>query len=155
MVGKEATMSGDAEQKPFAQKSYTMGNVGAGANVQQGEHLTMTVTALGGLPSGDALQQQFAVLLRRLQEQPGLDSDDRELSVAKAAAVADGLVQADKEPGKLRQALRDAKAWFGSTAGWAWEELSGILKGEAAQKTIGTIAEATTKAAIQALIGVG
>jgi hypothetical protein len=42
-----------------------------------------------------------------------------------------------------------------SRAGWAWDELRKMLESEAVQKTIGNIAEARTRAAIQGLIGSG
>jgi hypothetical protein len=52
----------------------------------------------------------------------------------------------------LRQALLDAKVWFGSTASWIGHALGEILKSEAAQKTIGTVTEAATKAAITSFV---
>jgi len=42
-----------------------------------------------------------------------------------------------------------------SRAGWAWDELRKVLESEAAQKAIGNITEASTRAAIQGLIGSG
>jgi hypothetical protein len=44
--------------------------------------------------------------------------------------------------------LFDAKAFFGSTLSWIGGALGDILKSEAAQKTIGTVTEAATRAAI-------
>jgi len=48
----------------------------------------------------------------------------------------------------FRRALLDAKSWFGNTASWVGNALGDILKSEAAQKTISTVTEAATKAAI-------
>jgi hypothetical protein len=53
---------------------------------------------------------------------------------------------------RLRRALLDAKLWFGSAASWVGKALGDILKSEAAQKTIGTVTEATTKAAIASFL---
>jgi hypothetical protein len=138
---------------PAGSKIYIAGNIGAGARFQQGEYLTMIGDTLMGQPGGDVLAEQFTALATKLAEHPDLDPDTRDVSIEKTTAVATGLAQAATEPGKLRRALLEAKAWFGSTASWAWGELTGILKSEAAQKTIGTITEAATKAAIAALIG--
>jgi hypothetical protein len=130
-----------------------MGDVGAGARVQQGEHLTMIGDTLAGLPEGDTLTQRFEALLAQLSERQDLDPDTKELAIEKTKAVADGLAQAQAAPGGLRKALLDAKQFLGGAAGWAWEELGGILKSEAAQKTIATISEATTRTAIAQLTG--
>jgi hypothetical protein len=54
--------------------------------------------------------------------------------------------------GILRRALLDAKVWFGGVASWVGNALGDILKSEAAQKTIGTVTEATTKAAIESFV---
>jgi len=66
--------------------------------------------------------------------------------------VAEGLAEAQKSPDKLRIALRDAKSWFANTASWVGRALGDILKSEAAQKTIGTVTEAATKAAIASFV---
>jgi hypothetical protein len=107
-----------------------------------------------GYPQGEALKRQFTDLLARIDNAPDLDEDDRALAKEKTEAVADGLANAQREPGRLRRALRDAKGFLTSSAHWVWDGLNQILTSEAAQKTIGTITEAGTKAAIQSFLGI-
>ena len=76
----------------------------------------------------------------------------RELAQDKTKAVAEGLAKAQESPGILRRALLDAKSWFGSAASWVGNALGDILKGEAAQKTIGTVTEASTRATIDSFL---
>ena len=52
----------------------------------------------------------------------------------------------------LSVALLDARSWFGSTASWVGTALAEILKSEAAQKTLGSVTEAATKAAINSFV---
>jgi hypothetical protein len=139
------------EPKPAAARSYQMGDVGAGARVAQGEHISW-VEGIAGLPDGKSLTQQFDALLERIAQDGSLDEDTRALAQDKTKAVADGLAKVEESPGILRRALLDAKSWFGSTASWVGNALGDILKSEAAQKTVGTITEATTKAAIEAFV---
>jgi len=128
-----------------------MGNVGAGARVAQGENISW-IEGLAGLPGGDSLTQQFNILLERIDKDASLDEDTRALAQDKTKAVAEGLAKALESPGMLRRALLDAKSWFGSTASWVGNALGDILKSEAAQKTIGTVTEAATKAAIASFV---
>jgi len=134
-------------------KSYHIGNVGGHARVQQGEHLTMIEQTFAKTPDGDDLTQQFKALLKKIAEHPELDEDTRDLAMEKAKNVAEGLANAKESPGTLRRALVDAKGWFGSAANWAWDEMSNILKSEAAQKTLATITEVSAKVAIKSLTG--
>lgn len=134
-------------------KSYHIGNVGAHAKVQQGEHLTMIEQAFAKTPEGDDLAQQFKALLEKIAEHPELDEDTRDLAMEKTTKVAEGLAKAKESPGTLRRALVDAKGWFSSAANWAWDEMSNILKSEAAQKTLATITEVGAKVAIKSLTG--
>jgi hypothetical protein len=140
------------DQSPVPAKSYQMGNVGAGARVAQGEHITWT-EGFSGDPQGEELKRQFAELLARIDQASDLDEDERALAKEKTEAVADGLANAQHEPGRLRRALRDAKGFLSSSASWVWDGLNKILTSEAAQKTIGTITEAGTQAAIKSLTG--
>jgi hypothetical protein len=135
------------EPKPGPERSYQMGNVGPGARVAQGENISW-VEGVAGLPGGESLTQQFAALLERIAKDASLDEDTRTLAQNKTKAVAEGLAKAQESPGMLRRALLDAKSWFGSTASWVGNALGDILKSEAAQKTIGTVTEAATKATI-------
>jgi hypothetical protein len=139
------------EPKPLAERSYHIGNVGAGARVAQGENISW-VEGVAGLPGGESLTQQFAALLDRIAQDRSLDEDSRALAQDKTQAVAEGLAKAGEAPGVLRRALMDAKSWFGSTASWVGAALVEILKSEAAQKTLGTVTEAATKAAIDSFV---
>jgi Lon protease-like protein len=139
--------------QPRAEKSYFMGDVGAGARVQQGENLNW-MESYSNSPGGAELVQQFRALIKEINEHPELDEDTRAISVAKTEAVAEGLANAEKSPGKLKTALLDAKAWFTTAAKWGWDKIVKILKSDAAKKAIEMITEAGTKAAIAAVIGV-
>jgi hypothetical protein len=142
---------GPDEPKPAAERSYHIGDVGTGARVAQGENIAW-VEGVAGLPGGESLVKQFDALLKRIAEDASLDEDTRALAQDKTKAVAEGLAKAQESPGMLRRALLDAKSWFGSTASWVGNALGDILKSEAAQKTIGTVTEATTKAAIDSFV---
>jgi hypothetical protein len=135
------------ESKPTSERSYHMGDVGAGARVVQGENNSW-IEGIANLAGGESLTQQFAALLDRIAKDPSLDEDTRQVTQDKTRAVAEGLAKVQESPGMLRRALLDAKSWFGSTTSWVGQALGDILKSEAAQKTIGTVTEATTKAVI-------
>ncbi len=135
------------EPKPTAGRTYSIGDVAAGARVAQGENISW-VEGVASLPGGESLTQQFNALLERIVKDPSLDEDTRMLAQDKTKAVAEGLAKAPESPGMLRRALLDAKSWFGSAASWVGSALGDILKSEAAQKTLGTVTEATAKAAI-------
>jgi hypothetical protein len=139
------------EPKPAAQPSYQMGNVGAGARVAQGENISW-VEGVASLPGGESLTRQFDILLKRIEEDPSLDEDTRALAQEKTKAVAEGIAKAHESPTALRRALLDAKSWFGVTASWVGGALGDILKSEAAQKTLRTVTEAATKAAIASFV---
>jgi hypothetical protein len=139
------------EPKPGAGRSYQMGNVGAGARVAQGENISW-VEGVAGLPGGESLAQQFTALVERIAQDKSLDEDTCALAQDKTKAVAEGLAKVEDSPGILRRALLDAKSWFGGAASWVGNALGDILKSEAAQKTIGTVTEATTKAAIASFL---
>jgi hypothetical protein len=141
----------DEPKKPSAERSYEMGNVGAGARVAQGENISW-VERVASLPGGESLTRQFDALLKRIDEDKSLDEDTRSLAQDKTKAVAEGIAKVQESPGSLRRALLDAKSWFGITASWVGRELGNILKSEAAQKTLGTVTEATTKAAIASFV---
>jgi len=145
--------SNPTNHAPLGSKSYTIGDVGAGAQVAQGEHIQQVKNALAGVPDSDVLERQFATLMKHIAQLPDVDAETRELALEKTKAVAQGLANAKESPNGLSRALRDAKAFLTSSVKGAWEGLSDILKSEAAQKTISAIAEGTTKAAIAALLG--
>jgi hypothetical protein len=134
------------EPKPEG-RSYQIGNVGAGTRIAQGENISL-VEGVSKLPDGEVLKQQFDALLERIAKDSSLDEDTRELARAKTEAIAESLTVAQASPGVLRLALLDAKSWFGGAASWVGHALGDILKSEAAQKTLGTVTEAATKAAI-------
>ena len=139
------------EPKATAERSYQMGDVGAGARVAQGENISW-VEGVASLPGGESLAQQFTALLERIAQDASLDEDTRELAQVKTKAIAEGLAKAEGSPGILRRALLDAKSWFGSAASWVGNALGDILKSEAAQKTIGTVTEASTRATIDSFL---
>jgi hypothetical protein len=133
--------------------TFSIGDVAAGARVAQGKYITWVESSLEATPEGQDLKQQFEALLERIDNSEDLDSDTRNLVAQKTTAVANGLANAQKDPSRLRMALLESKAVLGSLAGWTWTALSEILKSDAAQKTIGTISEAGTRAAIGAIVG--
>jgi hypothetical protein len=139
------------ETKPAAGRSYHIGEVGAGARVAQGENISWHESIVA-LPQGDSLAQQFRALLERISDDSSLDEDTRLLAQDKTKAIAAGLSEIKTSPGKFRLALLDAKAFFGGALSWAGKALGDILKSDAAQKTIGTVTEATTKAAIDSFL---
>jgi hypothetical protein len=139
------------ETKPTAERSYRIGNVGAGARVAQGENISWH-EGVAALPGGESLAQQFTALLVRIKQDASLDEDTRTLAEDKTKALADGLAKIQESPGVFRKALLDAKAFFGSTSSWAVKALGDILNSEAAQKTISAVTEATTKAAIDSFL---
>jgi hypothetical protein len=139
------------EPNPDVQRSYQMGNVGAGARVAQGENISW-VEGLASLPDGESLTRQFDALLKRIAADGSLDEDTRALAQDKTKAIAEGIAKVQVSPTALRRALLDAKSWFGVTASWVGSALGDILKSEAAQKTLGTVTEAATKAAIASFV---
>ena len=139
------------DERPAAERSYQIGDVGAGARVAPGENISW-VEGVSGLPDGEALKRQFSALLERIAEDGSLDEDTRALAEQKSKAIAEGLAKVKDDPGLLRRALIDAKSWFGSSTKWVGTALGDVLKSEAAQKTIGTVTEATTKAAINSFL---
>jgi hypothetical protein len=130
---------------------FQMGDVGPGARVAQGQNISW-VEGVARLPSGEALTRQFGALLERIAKDSSLDEDVRALAQNKTAAVAEGLAKAEETPGVLRRALLDAKSWFSGTASWVGSALVDILKSEAAQKSLGTVTEAATKAALDSFM---
>lgn len=139
------------ERNPSPDRSYTIGDVGAGARVAQGENISW-VEGIAALPEGETLAKQFAAVLEQIDKDASLDDDARTLARDKTALVAEGLAKVQESPGLLRRALIDAKAYFGASALWVGKALGDIIKSEAAQKTIGTVSEATTKAAIASFL---
>ena len=145
-------MAGDEERT--AGKHYVIHDVGARGKVIQGDHNTM-IESVQGIAGGTELQRQLEELLARIASAPDLDGDSRELASEQTRAVAEALGKASESPEGLRRALRDARVFLRSSVGWAWEGLVQVLESDTAQKTIGSIAEASTRAAIQGLIGSG
>jgi hypothetical protein len=140
------------KENPAAGRSYRMGNVGPGARVAQGENIAWR-EGVAGLPDGGLLAQQFTDLFDRIAKDASFDENTRALTQDKTKAIADGLAKAQEEPSLLCRALIDAKSWFDSRASWVGNAIRDILKSEAAQKTIGAVTEAATKAAIAAFVG--
>jgi hypothetical protein len=140
------------EPKPVPERSYHMGNVGAGARVAQGENISW-IEAVESLPGGESLAQQFKALLERIAQDESLDEDTRALAQEKTKAVAEGLAaKAQESPGPLRRALLDAKSWFGNNATWVGKALGDILRSEPAQKALSAVTEGVTKAAVESFL---
>lgn len=140
------------KETPPGSKSYTIGNVGEGARVAQGENISW-VEGVNALPEGEAIARMFKELLAQIAEDKSLDDDAREISSGKVQAVAEGLAKAKDDPSSLRKALIEAKAWFSTSATWVGEKIGGILKSEAVQKTIGTLAETGLNVAVKSYFG--
>lgn len=136
-----------------AAKNYSMGNVGDGARIVQGDNNTWS-EGLRIQPGGAQLARELAVLLDGIKADTSLDPDDRELAVDKAQAVADALPKAAESPDILRKALRDAKQFFGSTARWFWDRLQAVLASEPGRQVLGTITDVAARSAIQGLLGI-
>jgi hypothetical protein len=134
-----------------AGRSYQIGDVGSGARVAQGEHISWT-EGVTDRASAESLTRQFAALQERITQDGSFDEDTRALAQNKTKAVAEGLAKVEESPSLLRRALLDAKSWFGGTASWVGNALSDILKSEAAQKTLHTVTDAATKAAIESFL---
>jgi hypothetical protein len=140
------------EPKPAVERSYEMGDVGAGARVAQGENISW-IEGVASLPGGASLAQQFKELLERIAQDESLDEDTRALAQEKTKAVAEGLAKVRESPGPLRRALLDAKSWFGNTATWVGKALGDILRSEPAQKALAAVTEGVTKAAVDSFLG--
>jgi hypothetical protein len=140
------------EPMPATERSrYSIGNVGSGARVAQGDNISW-IEGLANLREGESLTQQFSALLERIANDASLDEDTRELAKDKTKAIAEGFVNAQESPGKLRRALLDAQSWFSGAASWVSNALGDVLRSDAAQKTINSMSEGSIKAAIDAFL---
>jgi len=145
-------MSVEKKSEPTGGESYHIGDVGAHARVQQGKYLTMIEKSFADTVNGDDLKKQFKELIGKLAESPELDEEMKDLSMEQTHSVAEALAKAKESPSGLRRALLEAKHWFSSAASWVWDEVSEILKSDAAQKTISTITESSVRAAIKSIL---
>lgn len=136
-----------------AGKNYSMGNVGAGARIVQGDYNSWS-EGLRLQPGGAQLASELAELLDGIKADIALDPDDRELAADKAQAVVDALPKAAESPDILRKALRDAKQFFGSTARWVWDRLQAVMTSEPGRQVLGTITDIAARSAIQGLLGI-
>ena len=73
------------EQPNIAGKSYQIGDVGAGARVAQGEHITWT-EGFAGNPQSEELKRQFTDLLTRIDNTTDLNEDERASFIAHSVA---------------------------------------------------------------------
>lgn len=135
---------------PNVSKRYRIGDVGPGARVAQGENITWT-EGLATQPGGAVIAAQIAQLLAEINQASDLDDASRTLAAGKTEEVANALADVD-HPSRLHMALLDARSFLGSTVGWAWDKLGGILRSEAAGRIISGISEGATRAAIEALL---
>jgi hypothetical protein len=68
---------------PSGSKIYTVGDVGAGAQVAQGEYIQQVKNVLAGMPDGDILEKQFDVLMESIAQTPHVDEETRDLALEK------------------------------------------------------------------------
>lgn len=140
------------KESPPGSKTYAIGDVGPGARVAQGENISW-VEGVQALPEGEAIARMFKELLSQIAADKSLDEETREISAVKVQAVAEGLAKAQEDPSSLRRSLREAKAWFGASATWVGERIGHILKSEAVQKTVATLAETGIEMAVKGYLG--
>ena len=107
------------EPKPAAERSYQMGNVGAGARVAQGENISW-VEGVASLPGGESLTRQFDALLKRIAEDASLDEDTRALAQDKTKAIAEGIAKVQESPDCFapRVTGRKVVVWRYRILGW-------------------------------------
>src|SRR4051794_25301744 len=126
--------------------------VGDGARLAQGDHIAWTEGVVGD-PAARDLERRFQALLHHIDTVDDFDEDQRVLAKEKINAVAAGLADAQEDPSRLRRALLDMKTFAGSTAAWLRDAVADLLQCDAAQKTLGTVTEAGTRAAIKTFLG--
>lgn len=136
-----------------AGKHYSIGDVGPGARVVQGDHNTW-IESLSSRPGGASVANGLRDLLDRVEADTDLEPDDRELALDKTQSVADALPAVADQPEGLRKALRDAKQFFESKAQWAWDSLRRILASESGRQLLDTVTDVAARVAIMALLGV-
>lgn len=142
-------MSGDSSQG--GGRSYYINTVGAGARVAQGDNISW-VEGISALPDGAILASQFRQIIDLIGTDPDLDDDEKELARGKVNAIADALSVVDNNPGSLRLALKDGMPFFSSAASRIGKAIGSLLSSDAAQKTLSTITDAATRAAISNFI---
>ena len=130
------------------QVGYHIGDVGAGAQVAQGSHITQTMLQAGVAP--DELRAAFQSVFQAIDDADDLDDDEKEIAREAAQDVVQATERAQEDPSALKRALTKARRLLGN----AWGRLAEAMKSETVQKTIGTITEATVQAGIKSLIGV-
>ena len=126
---------------------YSIGNVGAGAQVAQGQHISQTMLQAGVAPA--ELRAAFDPVLSFIDTAEDLDDDERDVAREAVQDLVTATEHAQEDPSALRRALTKSKKLLGS----AWSKLVEAMNSEAVQKTIGTITEATVRAGITSLIG--
>lgn len=136
-----------------AGKNYSMGSVGAGARVIQGDGNVWS-ESLGLHQAGEQVAREITEIAEHIRADAALEPDDRELAIEKTQAVAAALSEQSGSPGQLRKALRDAQSFLSSKVMWAWDRLRQVLTGEAGLQILGSITDVAAKAAIQAILGI-
>jgi hypothetical protein len=144
-------MDEQSEPNGPTSRSYSIGNVGAHARVQQGEHLTWTETSLVNTEDWALVDQAFQALAQRIFGSPDLDDDTRTLSIEKVHAVADSLATADEAPERLRRSLVDARGFLSGAASWVLAGLGRILRSNEAQQVLGQITDTATQTAVESI----
>jgi hypothetical protein len=136
-----------------AGKRYSIGTVGAGARVIQGDGNAWS-ESLSLQPGGAQVAREIAEIVERVRADHALEPDDRDLAIEKTQAVAAALTDAGDSPGHLRKALRDAQSFLNAKAEWAWNRLREVLGSEAGLQILGSITDVAARAAIQGILGI-
>lgn len=142
-------MSGDSNEG--GGRSYYINTVGAGARVAQGDNISW-LEAVSTLPDGPTLAGQFTQIIDSIGTDPDLDDDSKELARVKVNAIAQALSVVDNNPGSLRLALKDGMPFFSSAASRIGKAIGSLLSGDAAQRTLSTVTDTATRAAISYFI---
>ena len=141
--------------KPKSEKesTFSMGDVGPHATVQQGHHQTIAQIR-GGSASDDlaTILTSLDSLRRHLAASPHADAATKALSDKKIQALEEALKSADEDPDTLHLTLLDTESWLTKAAGWAWTKVHDALTSEAGQKVICGISEGAAKAGIEMLL---
>ncbi|WP_265637137.1 hypothetical protein [Acidiphilium sp. PA] len=108
--------------------------------------------AVSTLPDGPTLAGQFTQIIDSIGTDPDLDDDSKELARVKVNAIAQALSVVDNNPGSLRLALKDGMPFFSSAASRIGKAIGSLLSGDAAQRTLSTVTDTATRAAISYFI---
>lgn len=149
-------MTEEENNLPKGYKTYTATNIGAGATVIMGEHITNIQNALPKTADGEFLAQQFAELIKEIGAKPDTEMDkfSKKVAMKKTEKVAEGLAKAGEKPEDLAEAVTDAKTYENKgKLNWIWNKTKEILTSDAAKKTIEKIADKAIQTVVKSMIG--